>query len=124
MNTRPLLIGPDEKARAAAIMAHAEANPYTPGAGAATPGDNKAFVGEFNTYRTVFTYTHLKGDVFRHLSVSVPGGHYPNPFAVWLLAETFGFTGWDGVSGEVPKNWQVHLKEDEHCVVVVQKMTQ
>lgn len=120
--TRALLIGPEQEALAAGIVKYAEAHPYVMGGVPFVPGNHPEYVGHFNDYRTVFSYTHANGQVFRHLSVSVPGRHYPNPIAVWMLAGLFGFTGWDGKSDLPPKDWAAGPHPDERCVVVVQKV--
>lgn len=116
---RPLIIGPQAKVDAARVVAHAEANPYRPGQ--PTPGDNPAFVAHFGTYRAVFTITHAEGLVYRHLSVSVPSRKYPNPAAVFMIADLFGFAGWNEKAPSEPGNgWMLNLNKDEHCVVVAQ----
>jgi hypothetical protein len=53
--------------------------------------------------------------------MSVPSKDYPNPFAVWLVCELFGFTGWDGKSELPPSDWQAMVNKEEHCIVVAQR---
>lgn len=90
---RPLVIDDEAKAIAARVIAHAEAHPYHPRPGSTPPGDDPNFVAKLGTYRAVFTITHSDRMVFRHLSISVPGKGFPNPLAVMLIGELFGFTG-------------------------------
>ena len=116
---RPLIIGPEAKAEAARVRAHAEANHYH--LGQATPGDDPRYVARLGTYRAVFTVTHVDGLLYRHLSVSVPSKKYPNPAAVFMIADLFGFTGW---SPDAPfahgDEWIMNVHKQEHCVVVAQ----
>jgi hypothetical protein len=123
---RPLVI--DEGARAAVgkVVAHAleRENYYEPGQSPGqAPGDDARHVVLLNTYRCVFSITKdPEGKLYRHLSISVPArGKYPNPFAVFAIAELFGFTGWDGRTPEAPpEDWIAGPNPDEQCVVVAQ----
>src|SRR5215831_1573268 len=92
---RPLIINDKARAKAAKVLKHAEQNHYRPGPNAKTPGDDDRFVAKLNTYRAVFTFTHSDGMIWRHLTVSVPGTKFPNPAAAFMIAQLFGFTGWD-----------------------------
>lgn len=39
-----------------------------------------------------------------------------------MLAELFGFTGWDGKTiDRLPEGWTGDVSKTEHCVVLVQK---
>jgi hypothetical protein len=119
---RSLIIDDVARAKAARVLAHAEANPYLPGD--PVPGDQPGFVAHFGSYRSVFTYTHTHWLIFRHLTVSVPTpGKYPNPIAVFEIANLFGFTGHDGISDTPPVDWRWDVKPDENCIVVLQAMT-
>ena len=122
MNLRPLILDDTAKHKAADIMAYGQDHPYVMGRDKWVPGDDHRYVGHFNTFRAVFTFTRRGDDTFRHLTVSVPGRGFPNPIACWSLAELFGFTGWDGKSAKTPDDWQFGLKDQEHCIVVVQKV--
>jgi hypothetical protein len=92
---RPLVIDDSAKAAVARVKAYAEANHYYPSPGQPIPGDNPNYVVNLSTYRTVFTYTHAGGVVYRDLSVSVPSTKLPNPAAVFAIADMFGFTGYN-----------------------------
>lgn len=117
---RALILDDAAKLKAEMIMRHALLHPYTPGPKAKTPGDDPNFVGEFDTYRVVFTFTWNAKKLFRHMSVSVPAeGMLPNPYAVFSLAELFGFEGWDGKSLQPGGNWQIGVHDNEHCIVIV-----
>lgn len=110
MTMRVLQIDDEAKAEVARVLAHAEANPYFPGQ--ASPGNDPKFVAQLGTFRTVFTYTHADSVVYRHLSVSVPGGKFPNVIAAFTIAELYGFTGWSIDMGENPgADWLVEIVE-------------
>ena len=120
---RPLIIDDAARARAAEIVAHAEAHPYRPGM--PSPGDDPRFVAHLNTYRAVFTFTHANDLIYRHLSVSIPAKPgsdkpYPGPEAVFVIADLFGFTGFDEDKLEPPADWNFRPHPEERCVVVAQ----
>jgi hypothetical protein len=118
---RPLLIDDEARAKAKKVVDYAKLHPYYLPAAGQVPGGNPNFVAKLNTYRCVFTFTHSRGEVWRHLSISVPGENYPNPFAAWTIAELFGFTGWDGSSIGAPFGWIFNVNPKEHCIVIAQK---
>lgn len=119
---RPLIIDDAARAKIARVVAYAMDHPYRPGPGAITPGDNPNFVANLSTYRAVFTFTHHGGQVFRHLSVSVPSKGYPNPAAAFFIAHEFGFTGWDEKQiDKLPDGWMMDVNDGEHCVVLAQE---
>jgi len=104
------------------ILAYAEKNPYRPGQGGIAPGHDPNLVAIFNEIRVAFSFTHLEGDVFRHVSISVPeAGQYPNPMIALAIADLFGFTGWDHTA-EIPEGWTGGVNQDEGCVVFIQKI--
>jgi hypothetical protein len=117
---RALLIDDEAKAKVKKVVDYAHAHPYYLPAAGIVPGDNSSYVAHLGTFRCVFTFTHIKGEVWRHLSISVPSHSYPNPFAAYTIAELFGFTGWDGKSSTPPTNWQIAVNKDEHCIVLAQ----
>lgn len=118
---RPLIIDDVAKAKVAAVLEHASKHHYRLGPGVPAPGDDPRFVARLDSYRAVFTFTQLKDTLWRHLSVSVPGPKYPNPAAVFTIAELFGFTGWDGKTlNKFPDGWLGQVNEQDHCVVVGQ----
>jgi hypothetical protein len=122
---RPLIIDPATKARVAEVLAYAEKHPYRPGPGIPPPGDDPHFVLPFSHgYRAVFSYTHIKGKVARHLSISVPTPRkYPNVAAAFTIAQLFGFTGWDEHTiDRSPNGWAMAVNEEEHCVTLVQEI--
>jgi hypothetical protein len=118
MNLRLLVIGEEERKRAAEIVAYASRphNLYHPGARAKVPGDQPEHVAHFGDFRAVFSWTKVKTGVFRHLSVSV-GEHtnFPNPVMVEELARLFGFTGGYG-------QWQVEADIKSVVVIVTQRV--
>jgi hypothetical protein len=116
---RALVIDDTSRDRARAIVAYAETHPYH--IGGASPGNDPGCVAQFGTYRTVFSFTHAEGRVFRHLSVSVPSQKLPHPVACFAIASLFGFTGWDPETNAAPDGWQVAPHPSEHCVVLIQE---
>ena len=117
---RPLIIDDAAKAKATSVLKYAAAHPYRPQSDPA-PGYDPNFRAEFNTYSAVFSFTHIDGDVFRHLTVSVPGPKFPNPAAVFTIAGLFGFTGWDERTiNRVPDGWLMDVSDREGCVVLAQ----
>jgi hypothetical protein len=117
---RLLVIDNDARAKAAAIIAHAETHPFKPPY-ATPPGDDPQLRMQIGTYTVVFSRTIMGEVEFRHLSVSVPGGLYPGPEAVFLIAsDLFGFTGWD-FERDIPQDWAVQPKrEPVLCVEIAQ----
>lgn len=116
---RMLVIDDEVRARAAEIVKHAETNPYKPPYDRA-PGDDPRNSMEINTFRAVFSRTVLDGVEFRHLSVSVPGGLYPNPEATFMIAELFGFTGYE-IGRDMPLDWACMPKKfPVMCVEIAQ----
>lgn len=83
------------------------------------PGNDARYGCKLNSYKCVFSITNDGREIWRHLSISVPSANYPNPFAVYTIAELFGFQGWNGVTEDLPANWQVAVNTQEHCVVVI-----
>ena len=89
------------------------------------PGGNPQHVAVINTYRCVYSHTYFPGASAwcRHLSVSVPGDHYPSPFAMWTIAtDLFGFAGWEGHSLEPPDDWGFVVNKEEHCIGLAQEL--
>jgi hypothetical protein len=128
---RPLLIDDAARAEVARVVAYAMDHPYFPNrpidiaSGASLiPGDDPGHVANLSTYRCVFTFTHLNDRVHRHLTISVPRpGMYPNMIAAFMIAELFGFTGYNEQEpGRPGPDWYCDVKRDENCVMIVQEM--
>lgn len=122
---RPLVIDEQAKKIAARIRDYAEhpENVYRPDPRWTAPGDNPHHVCRLNTYRVVYSITEVPDGKFRHLSVSVPGEKYPNPAAVIMIADLFGFVGWDGQTiDQFPDGWLATMEEKARAVVVAQKL--
>ena len=118
---RPLLIDDEAHSKIAKVLKYAEDYPYDPDIHKTPPDDNEKYVCELGTYRCVFTYTHLEGNVSRHLSISVPGTKYPNVAAILMIATEFGFTGWDQKNfHELPENWTGLVDKKYRCAIIVQ----
>jgi hypothetical protein len=120
MSARPLIIDEEARTEAQRVIEHATNNPYVPFGTYPAPGDDPRFVAKFGTYRAVFTFTHVDGLIYRHLSISVPSTDYPHPAAAFMIADLFGFTGYDGNPERVPPEWDVDVNGLEHCIVIVQ----
>ena len=126
---RVLIIGPDEKAAIAKVVAYAMEPSHFHKIGGPIPGDNPAFVADIpDGFRGVFTLTQHGGKLFRHLTVSVTGGKFPSPEACVLIAKEYGFTASDDeLSIEkriVQDGWQTGPgHKGEHCIVLVQPTT-
>jgi hypothetical protein len=121
---RPLFIGAQERASVRGLVVYA-AEPkrwYRPEQ-AKVPGNDPAFCLHLWTYRCVFSFSVIDGDLLRHLSISVPSTGMPSPIAAFTLAELFGFTGWTG-SYETPKDWQIYANHEEHCIVLGQPIVE
>lgn len=121
---RALVIDGYAKAQVKRVLDHAldPKHYYMPHRDARVPGDDSRFVCHLNTYRAVFTITVDRGgNLWRHLSISVPSKDYPNPFAAYTIAEMFGFTGWDGKSANPPDGWVIRVDEGDHCIALGQE---
>ena len=120
---RPLIIDDETRAAVARVrdFAEQEAHWYEPYEGDRrhVPGDDDRHVCMLGTYRCVFSITRVPTGRWRHLSISVPGKFYPNPYAVFTIAELFGFTGWDQKSVHAPKDWllRVERKPPQHIIL-------
>lgn len=132
MHSRPLILGPEERASIERCIAFASfpENYFRPLSGdRVPPGDKESYIRTFGlpgkTYRCVFSFTEASDkNIYRHLSISVPemAGNprlAPHPLACWTLARAYGFTGWDGSSQDPPGSWAIDLPG--FCVAIVQK---
>jgi hypothetical protein len=109
MKVRPLIIDDKVKERIAQIVAYAKEHVYIPGE-TLVPGDDARHVYKTRFgYRIVFSYTRMPDALYRDLSVSVnTKGSYPNEFALYTIAQLFGFTGWDGATiVPPPESWLI-----------------
>lgn len=116
-----------ERAKEIALFAAKPENWYRIGESTFIPGDRPEYVLTSGTTRAVFTWTRItETDVRRHMSISVMSRNYPNPVLVWTLAHMFGFTGSkpdaSGVIQEPSKTWAIGIDDDEHCIVVQEKV--
>lgn len=121
---RPLVIDEGAKLAVKQVLNYAVDHPYEPPD--QPPGDNPNHVCHLNTYRCVFSFTKVGGVIYRDLSVSVPAqGKYPNPYAVYAIAELFGFTGWNGQTVEPPPaGWLMAKDVDVEAARIVQRIEQ
>jgi hypothetical protein len=62
-------------------------------------------------FRCVFSIEQQPCGWMRHLSVSVPGGKYPNEHAVIMLAKEFGFA-------QPVENWKWGVEKEEEIRAV------
>jgi hypothetical protein len=113
MNIRPLIIDAAARAKTAAVVAWAMDHHLDSRNPTFIPGNDPHFTALLGSYRTVFTFTRDGEALFRHLSVSVPmPGRYPNPIAVWMIADLYGFTGWSPEMGvKIPPDWMPQVRE-------------
>jgi len=123
---RPLVIDEAAKKLAAYVVGYAlvPENHYRPSVpGTQPPGDNQNHCCQINTYRCGFSITQIDDRLYRHFSVSVPGTRFPNVAAVLMLAEIFGFTGWDQKTiNKLPAGWIARIEPHSRAVVVAQLM--
>jgi len=121
---RALHIDEDAKRRVARVLKYARCpeNFFEPGKTVLIPGNDGNLQVHLNTYRCVFSYTKCDGKLWRHLSISVPGGLFPNIFAGFTIAEMFGFTGWDQKSEVPPEDWICKPVPKDRCVVLAQAL--
>ena len=115
---RVLVIDAQAKAGAAKVVEYSSLpeNLYVPGPAAKIPGDMKEHTLRLGDYKIVFSLTKdpSTGDVYRHLSISVPTkGAFPHPAVVNEVLGLFGFKG--GLS-----NCQADVNQVEGCIVVAQ----
>ena len=128
---RALVIDDETRKQAAALMSWARAHVYYPDLAATVPGDDPHFVLAIaQGYRCVFTYTATPRGLYRHLSVSVDGPHYPSPEAIGVIAALFGFSGTENKAEviariarrEWPRGWLLDMNEEEHCIVLAEEL--
>ena len=121
---RPLLLDNEAKGRIAEVVKFAGSNVYRPGLSETIPGDDARHVVEiFMGYRAVFSLTEGPDALYRHLTLSVVGEHYPNPIAAFTIADAFGFTGWKIEMGEQPpSDWMGDVNAEDHCVTLLQRI--
>jgi|SRR5215475_10582682 len=119
---RALFIDDEARRKVDRVIAYAMDHPFYPGK-SPTPGDIPGYVAFLNTYRCVFTFTRTRGMIYRHLTISVPPENkYPNPVAAFLIAQLFGFTGYNDKKPEVPgPDWMMDIRDDENCIMIVQE---
>jgi len=122
-----------KRAHDIALFAARPENWYRSGESTWSPGERSEYVATFQSYRCVFTFTVMRGGLYRHLSVSVPRrrpGALPHPFALFAIASLFGFTGGkteDAVAVDPPivgpgDDWLILPQMDVPCLLVVQKI--
>jgi hypothetical protein len=129
---RALIIGPDEQAAIAKVVAFATEPQhwYAPGPTAPIPGENPEYVAHApDGFRCVFTFTKHESGLFRHLTVSVQAqkGTLPSPEACVALAKEFGFTASTDDLNLIARmekdGWMTSTgHEGENCIVVVQPL--
>ena len=117
------MIDDNAKAKVARVIGYAMDYPFFPGK-SPTPGDDPNFVVHLDTYRCVFTFSHVEGKVYRHLTISIPRTKfYPNAVAAFHIAELFGFTGYDkSQPSKPPEGWMMDVKRDENYLMLVQEV--
>jgi hypothetical protein len=122
---RALIIDDATRSEVARVVSYAMDHPYFPAIGGKlVPGDDPGHVANLDTYRCVFTFTHIGGRVLRHLTISIPRpGMLPNVIAAFFIAELFGFTGYNIEEASKPgPEWLIDVNSDEHCVMIAQEI--
>jgi hypothetical protein len=96
---RPLIFGPEERAKLAALRGHAESNPFSlerlkaiAAAGCATTDEDPGFSCEIPVgFRIAFTIEVHPGGTARHISISVATrGRLPSPAAIQMIGRELG----------------------------------
>lgn len=82
------------------------------------PGNDPRYAACLSTYRCVFSITKTPDGLYRHLSISVPSSGLPNPYAAFMIAELFGFEGWDAKTVKPGPDWLIQANHAEHCIVL------
>jgi hypothetical protein len=126
---RVLMLDEEAKEKVAQVMSYARKNIFHPGTDTEVPGDNPSHVCYLNTYRCVFTYTKapISGELYRHLSISVPSKDYPSPEAIIAIADLFEFSeASQGIEARLAAGkWFMHVEKNEpHCIVLAEELTQ
>lgn len=131
---RALKLSDENKAKCAELRAFAEqpANYYRLDDNGRPlgppPGDSLNHSRVVDTYRVVYSVTAARGELLRHMSISIPQvlgktTPYPHPVAVFTIASWLGFTGgvqeMDSIISP-GEDWQIHRSEDPVCIVIVQ----
>lgn len=90
-------------------------NVYRPGPGARIPGDVPEHVAILGDFRCVFSFTDVRDELYRHLSISIKTGTMPNPVLVQEIARLYGFTG-------TFEDWGLALDAANRLVTLGQKI--
>jgi hypothetical protein len=124
MTFRPLIIGPPQKSKIQKVLDFARQRENWYDLDGPIPGFDRRFQVVLDTYRCVFSYTKSRQGFYRHLTVSIPDPtRWPHPAAVWMIADAFGFIGWDEKTiDKAPDGWLVNMNQQEHCIVVAQEV--
>jgi hypothetical protein len=120
-----LVIDDAVKKRIADVLGYADRHPWRPEVETPdkVPGDFPQYVATIGHFRCVFTYTIDNGFRYRHLSLSVDlPCMSPHPIAAFMLAQAFGFTGWDERNAMAPAaDWMIgNHRGDGYIVVIAQ----
>jgi hypothetical protein len=124
---RPLILDEIQKAKVKEVVDFARTNLYYPFKSETIPGDDARHVVNIPVgYRCVFSITVTPdGKHWRHLSISVPKREkYPHPAAACVIADLFGFTGYDAdhPSETPPRDWLMSVNKEDNCVVLAQEL--
>lgn len=119
-----IVIDDAAKAKAAALVAYAEAHPYRPDEpGTRVPAEDPNQVAQFDSFRVVFSFTEVQGVLLRQLSISLVNrrrGMYPDPIMAFAIADLLGFTGWAEGSMRIPAGWSCKPIPADGCVSIIQ----
>lgn len=115
--TRELIVDDEAREKIARVIAYAKKHPWRPLERKVLPATDPGYCAQLNSFKAVFTYAHLPDQVYRFLAVSLPEGQMPHPVAICIIANLFGFTGWDeDAANKIPDNWQLYADPEEQCI--------
>jgi hypothetical protein len=119
------VIDDEARAKVAKVVEFAHTHLYQPRVSGPAPGEVPELVAELNSFHCVFSFTvDDQGNLHRHLSISVPGEHFPHPILVAEIAGLYGFTGWEaGLEAQVKSGaWRANVNRHDHCVALAEQM--
>jgi hypothetical protein len=125
---RLLFIREADRQQAARIVSYARDHEYLVAGDVLVPGADSRHVLHLAVgYRVVFSFTRHRGQLYRHLSISVSGDdtRFPGPAAVVEIATLFGFQRQPPLDAYgLPAGWSIALHQAEGAVVVLEPLPQ
>jgi hypothetical protein len=128
---RALVMDDEAQRKVDTVVAYAMSHPFSPAKDSdprKAPGNNPQLTVHLNSYRCVFSFSFIEGNLFRHLTISVPQdagkpGAYPSPEATSMIAGMFGFTNSDAgmLANVLAGRWQAAPNKEDVCVVLLER---